>query len=236
MEETMIVTFTNMGYCDMVKNTAKSMELASISLPLHVACLDEKSMEILKDISNIKCFPFYKNVSEKFENYFAIEYKKIVYQKLDLFVYLLQSELPYKYFFYIDSDVVFYKDPISYLVSFIYPETDIVFQNGECYPFRGTKISNRCTGVLFFRNTPSLIPLFTCINPACNLDGDQDYVNQRIQNFPSIKEQILPEELFPNGSTFKYPIILSDKYIMHYNYLFGNEKKPKMIQTNSWFI
>jgi len=239
-------TVANHGYVDMVKNTAESMRRAGIRQPLHVYCFDSNTFDALSALNlanQIVPHAFLIPLSHDLTNYATAEYKKIIYKKFDVICYLLENieQTEADVFFYLDSDVVMLKDPtaeVRKLLSSPSP-VDLLFQKGG-QP-SDPEYGMRCTGVIAFRNTAGLLPLFTVEKADAHLvydysDGDQGYLNDRIKTY-KCTERILPPMLFPNGSYRKNKLFdRKVAYLLHYNWMQSYEKIPSMQADHLWFV
>jgi hypothetical protein len=64
---------------------------------------------------------------------------------------------------------------------------------------------------------------------------DQGYLNFRFrQNNWTFKT--LPRDLFPNGSHCQFFSDMKEKYILHYNFMVGNEKIERMRKYGDWLL
>jgi len=66
-----------------------------------------------------------------------------------------------------------------------------------------------------------------------SLWDDQLYLNN---NRDILKIQKLPCELFPTGRYYYENYKKINPYLIHFNWLFGHEKKEKMIFHNKWYL
>jgi hypothetical protein len=121
------ITMINYGYINYAKNFLKSMEVANVNFKLIIYCIDyEKIIEELKDFSdrNYVCIDaniFMKqtaNVSSEFKTWADIEYKKIVFCKLDAIKYTLINNKNCKLVGYIDTDIIVLSDPTKVILEY----------------------------------------------------------------------------------------------------------------------
>lgn len=237
------LTFTNHGYCDMVRNLAKSMALSGIQHPLHVACLDDESMTELTEVApNIEPFLFLQKVSTQAERYFSYDYKRIVYKKLQVITHVLALQLPFTHIWFVDSDIVFFKDVSNFPVEGL-ENLDVVFQVGGVYPAADLSF-NLCTGCMLIRNDPALISFFECNVPFPEImfgtfDGDQDFINAKLKLEPTrIRYSVFPEKKFANGSArmcFHQLKTEEGLCMLHFNFLIAEEKKLWMRYLHCWY-
>jgi hypothetical protein len=241
-------TYANHGYANFVINLATSLLKAGCQWKLLVFCLDHDIKNDLMGIGNVIPISFYSDVSTNMESYNTVPYKQIVLTKLDIFAslqaFLAKLNSSVTHIFYIDSDVVIFKDPLPYLVT---NDADLVMQCGEklriCTSHSHEQLHelelciNCCTGVVFSKVSNKLLQMFSYenIDPSnTEFDGDQDYINAYLKKDKNdISVLILPVELFPNGFWCREPF--SDKYLLHYNYMFAEHKIPMMKYNGHWF-
>ena len=92
--------------------------------------------------------------------------------------------------------------------------------------------SELCSGVMFIRSNEKTKEFFNPKNIDIELiECDQKYVNNMKH---AIQYEKLPLRKYPNGlyQRNKNP----NGFLIHYNYLIGNDKKSMMKQDNNWFI
>ena len=65
------------------------------------------------------------------------------------------------------------------------------------------------------------------------LTHDQTYINKKKDGFEYF---ILPLNKFPNGPHFYSYHAILDPYIVHFNYIQGEEKIAKMKKLNHWYV
>ena len=93
--------------------------------------------------------------------------------------------------FYMDSDIVLFKDPIPYFNSL--PQYDLLAQRD----------TNVCTGFMFIRPTPNgkrLMKLAAYLGSLPYAD-DQESLNLALR-YVHARTLLLPESLFPSGCIF----------------------------------
>ncbi len=232
METILYFTMTNHGFCDMVKNLAKSMEHSNISNKLYVGCLDQQSVVDLRNVNNIECFPFFDdNIVSHATLFNTDDFNNIMLRKLDMIKYMIQQKHPCKYLLFLDSDIVFYRNPLEY-INKLNDDIDFCIQNEACYPSQDTNLF--CAGFMLMKNDAKVLPLFE-YDPSYKGD-DQSIVNSNVHKL-SIKYFVFPNDLFPNGTVFYRPgNVLPNKYMQHFNCMYLHEKKPRMIMECSWFL
>ena len=80
----------------------------------------------------------------------------------------------------------------------------------------------------FFKPTKKLIRKFTKYKTH-----DQSYINKNRKKF---KYSILPLDDFPNGAHFYEYSKSLDPYIIHFNYVRGDEKLNLMKKHGEWYL
>lgn len=241
-KRTLAFTHANHGYCDFVLNTIATMKRAECPWSLVVFCLDQAAIDTLAP-HGVVCVPFFVDASQKLETYYAPAYKRIVFVKLDILESLMAADVA-DYILYLDSDVVFYRDPMPYLLTLASadPQTDVFFQCGEphlmtCSGATVEKCKNYCSGFFLTRTNQAARELFhyADIDPAnTQYDGDQDFINARLRATTPVVANALSPMFFPNGSHRQ--ALPKDPYVLHYNYLFSYEKKQKMQDDKNWLF
>ena len=248
------ITMINYGYIDYTKNFLKSMELSNSNFKLLIYCLDNETLEELKNYKNCICISaalFTKKYQKKFEKKMVVwmerEYKELVFLKLDAILYTLQESraLNIKSIGYIDTDIVLLSDPTLVMLNIMkqYPSINVFAQCDEntIVCSNRLKCSNFCSGVIVFRNLPELDKYFIYNNQHINMySGDQMFLLYTFNEF-NITVLIIEKNIFLNGTypgiREGIPVKLSkEACLIHFNWLIGDNKKFKMKQQNMWYI
>lgn len=232
MSELNFFTFTNKGYVDYTKNLLLSNKLNNSEADIKVYCLDDSSFNIFSEIhKNVELFEkedfadkYFSQADENFGNLMLVKFE-LIYREL------LQN----KNTIYVDGDIVFKKNFLNYLKNYS-KDSDIIFQNDlrpskpnrewVCAGFMYIK-SNETTKE-FFKPTRKLIRKFTKYKTH-----DQSYINKNRKKF---KYTILPLDDFPNGAHFYEYSKSLDPYIIHFNYVRGDEKLNLMKKHGEWYL
>ena len=232
MSELNFFTFTNKGYVDYTKNLLLSNKLNNSEADIKVYCLDDSSFNIFSEIhKNVELFKkedfadkYFTQADENFGNLMLVKFE-LIYREL------LQNENT----IYVDGDIVFKKNFLNYLKNYS-KDSDIIFQNDlrpskpnrewVCAGFMYIK-SNETTKE-FFKPTKKLIRKFTKYKTH-----DQSYINKNRKKF---KYTILPLDDFPNGAHFYEYSKSLDPYIIHFNYVRGDEKLNLMKKHGEWYL
>jgi hypothetical protein len=232
LSELNFFTFTNKGYVDYTKNLLLSNKLNNSEADIKVYCLDDSSFNIFSEIhKNVELFKkedfadkYFSQADENFGNLMLVKFE-LIYREL------LQNENT----IYVDGDIVFKKNFLNYLKNYS-KDSDIIFQNDlrpskpnrewVCAGFMYIK-SNETTKE-FFKPTKKLIRKFTKYKTH-----DQSYINKNRKKF---KYTILPLDDFPNGAHFYEYSKSLDPYIIHFNYVRGDEKLNLMKKHGEWYL
>ena len=225
------MTFTNKGYVEYTKNLIVSNINNNVNARIRVYVLDQYSYDYFQDFHDDVVF--YKK--QDFENSYLSQSDKNFGNLM-----IVKFELIYKELLerdnvvYVDGDIVFKKDFSSYLVNHS-PESDIVFQD-DLRPSK-PDLENVCAGFMyiksnettrnFFKPTPKLIRKFNKYKTH-----DQTYINKNKNKFSYIK---LPLNDFPNGAHYYQFHDTLDPYIVHFNYVRGDEKLIRMKTHGEWY-
>jgi hypothetical protein len=162
------------------------------------------------------------------------QFQNVTFYKLDLIGRILKEGYNV---LYTDGDIVYKKDPFSYLFSVLdeNPNLDCIIQD-DLDP-RGPSTTNLCTGFFWIRATPTTIQEFSFdasrITVYNQYAHDQDFFNAHVRD--KLIYHSLDQSLFPNGAYYdhvKYAI--PDAYLVHFNFMIGHSKKYVMIQTGMW--
>lgn len=249
------ITLINGGYVHYTKNFLKSMERANIRFNLIVFCLDEEAFRELNTHSQCICLmaDFAAiHVSRKLKKWGDIDYKKIVFAKLDAIAYTLKCtyKLGVTSVGYIDTDMFLFSDPTPIMLRELelHPDVDIVCQCDE----RSQRCSNRskcgyiCSGVFVIRNKQELYDLFTYTDAELHAHYSDQHLLQEKLNQLSIKYRTIEKDTMTNGGYFidiyegglissKVSIVPS-MCLIHFNYMEGNEKESSMKLQGLWLL
>jgi hypothetical protein len=247
-EDLVWITLINYGYIHYTKNFLKSMELNNINFKLYIFCLDDRALNAFDEFENCECIKVnFLNFTplERMTGWGDMEYRKIVYAKLDAILYALKNFKNVKNIGYIDTDIFLFSNPTDIFSKYLheYQDIDIFCQCDE----RGRNCINVngcyqiCTGVIVIRNKEYLYDLFKYKEDDLKkYVSDQAYFIIRLKK-NKIKYMTLPKNILPNGSY--YPNIKTQKInfekencLLHFNYLIGNKKEDVMKFQGCWII
>jgi hypothetical protein len=224
------ITLTNTGYIDYTLNCLKSLENIKSKINLHCYCIGEEGHKLLIE-KGYKSTLIDSKENSNFQEYRKGNWASIVSHKFQI---IYENLLINDYLLITDGDIVFEKDNfIDYLLKNI-GNSEMLIQNDTLSDSSNT---NLCSGFIFLKSNKNTINLF---NPK-NIEiykkktgwGDQDYLNE-IKNKMQYKK--LPLELFPNGKYYYSNYNKINPYIIHFNWVVGNEKKKRMITFKKWYL
>ena len=141
------------------------------------------------------------------------------------------------YVLYIDGDITVKHNFTDTLLDIsIKNNLDILFQND-----RNPKkplLRNVCAGFMLIKSNKKTLKFF---NPGQKVikkiikyrTFDQTHVNKSLSKF---KYQILPLDKFPNGPYFYENFEEIEPWMIHFNYVTGEEKKELMQKYDEWYL
>jgi len=231
-KDTHIFCCTNYGYIDYTKNFIEYYKRLNTSWRLNVYCMDEKSVEALKDIKEINIIHYpIQDISEDFSKWQEDNFKKICYYRYKVIYPLFESK-SIKYALYLDTDIVLLRDPVDYMID--YMESNDCVMSGMCDEYQACTNKESCVNICFgcciIRCDPVITELFkeSSYSPHIysNL-SDQHYFNKHIQS-----KHTYPTDLFIHPP--KHNLLNAKTYLYHFNWLEGHQKKDAMIKNGYW--
>lgn len=248
------ITMINNGYILYTKNFLESLKVNNINMKLIVFCMDEKCIIELKEKYEDYCIPilvdFIDNnkYSDNLELYGDLEYKKIVFAKLDTIKFMLKllnvCDINCNVG-YIDTDIVILKNIDEYILEVMneYKNVDVFFQCDEVGKActNKYKCGNPCSGVLVLRNKYYLSKLLNYeLNDIIKFYGDQDYLKYTFL-VNNIKYITFNKVKIMNGGyntkMIKRHLKLTDEtLLLHFNYMIGDRKRKSMIINKKWYL
>ena len=257
-----IVGFCNDGYYDFCKNWLLSLQNLNLNDRVIVYALDETVFERLNEefplVKSIlwKDQSLFSDADEKFVELVGEGWDVIMFKKLECVHHTLTQK---HNVLYTDTDVVFQKDPMEFLINET-EQDDFVIQR------EGRKDNMWCAGFFYAKScvetinltklSPELCKDFNCDQPLLNarLSVESGLPLARVYSRNNVQEKVvangwnpsnnlkwhrLCEELFPNGNRWMGMRSKSRKhsYAVHYNCLTGyQDKVDTMKQYNHWFL
>ena len=231
-----LVTFTSAGYIDLTQNLCNSMTANNIDYKLNIFCLDEKSFNHDFGMSGNNLDFTVSNIDNTPENevadYYSDEFIDMMYKKFEIISTSLSN---FENVLYIDGDIVIKKDFLNPLLS-KFKNKDIIFQDDR----RPSKpnVVNVCAGFMLIRSNNKMKKFFDIEDiPKRLFHGykthDQTYINKNKSKF---NYSILPLDDFPNGPRFYNNFENLDPYLVHFNYISGEEKINIMKKYHEWYL
>ena len=231
-----LVTFTSAGYIDLTQNLCNSIRANNIDYELNIFCLDEKSLNhdfgltgnnIDFSKSNIDNAP-----EDSVADYYSDQFIDMMYKKFEIISKCLSN---FESVLYIDGDIVVKREFLFPLLN-KFKNKDIVFQDDR----RPSKpnVVNVCAGFMLIRANSKMKKFFNIKDIPKRLfhsykTHDQTYINKNKSKF---NYSILPLDDFPNGPRFYNNFENLDPYIIHFNYLSGEEKIDTMKKYGEWYL
>ena len=261
-QELVWITLINDGYVDFTKNFLISMKLCATQFKLIVYCLDQASFDKITQLGFRRvCFPVKavdtflpKNHSitytPNFTYWYQMQYKQIVFAKLDALKYTMQqmSPLGIKNVGFIDMDIWLFKDPTPFIlkeVNNLQNADKAVFMqcdenNAKCT--NRAVCANMCTGLIVFRN--SNIDALNLFNYTANdiktFSSDQEFLNLKFKK-QHISTLTVDKSLFLNGASVphlkkKKVGFSKESCLIHFNYMIGDAKRTAMKLQGLWRV
>lgn len=229
LNEICFITLTNNGYIKYTENCLKSLNKIHNTINLNCYCIGKEGYEYLNK-HNYNCFLIDEEENNNFQLFRQGNWSNITFNK---FVIIYENLLKYKYVCITDGDIVFENNNIfQYLLENI-ESNDLLIQT----EYIDDKNSILCSGFMFIKSNYNTLHFFNpnYIKHKKNTTGwdDQIYINN---NKHKIKYKMLPIELFPNGNYYYKNFNILTPYLIHFNWIIGNEKKEKMIEYNKWYL
>lgn len=218
-------TITNFGYISFVKNFSLRLQQLNIAEKFIVICTDKESYNELSLDEQLHCIFYPCVVPKTFESWKTVNYKEIVFSKLDITRLVLEyaNTQNINSVVYMDTDIWMFRDfhkDLQSLIKKTNKHFDILMQDGEDYKecpvepyFKTTSndvlikryCTRLCTGFMVLKPIPEVINIFNYkTNYAVNWNkyvGNQPYLNDVINAY-QIKAFSLPRNLLLNGSIF----------------------------------
>jgi hypothetical protein len=243
------ITLINKGYVDFTKNFLESMKYNNCIFSIIVYCTDEETVKNLQGYSNVTCIdarPFLKsNVSKSLSSWGAMDYKALVFAKLDAIKY---ASLQYKnsYIGYIDTDIILFKNPTKTVINTFKSNPDTVFVSQCDEPRAECSNTNNCqhicSGVIVFKNTLAIDNLLKySISDINSLSSDQEFIINMANKY-NIKHVTVDKNIFLNGvypgvNNLDIPLVVPPSAdLIHYNYLVGSNKIKLMRKNKMWYL
>jgi hypothetical protein len=221
------ITLTNDGYIDYTLNCIKSLNDIDIKQKLKVYCIGNNGYSILQQ-NNISCELIMDEKANKFQEFRTGNWSNVTYYKFQI---IYENLLNNEYVCFTDGDIVYENKHIFLFLLNNIKDNDILIQDENLD-------ETLCSGFMFIKSNKNTISLFNPENVKKYINtvgwDDQIYINN-IKHL--IKYQKLPLYLFPTGAYYyNYNNVIANPYLIHFNWVIGNEKKNKMIYYNKWYL
>ena len=237
---TKLITLTNDGYLEMTENLLLSMKKIGIEQTLKIYCIGSKSYDYLRE-------RFPNNEIEKVDvdnqrlsswvEYRALqnpdtEGKKLWANITSYKMYVINNELiKGNNVIFTDGDIVFEKNPFSYIFDNIDPKLELLIQNDE----QVGMTERMCTGFFWMKSNKNTIQITDFKTIRENIDhfqNDQQYLRRFGHK---MNHKFFPLDLFPNGKHYREKVPKSP-FIIHFNYDVSDHKVRRMKKFNKWYI
>ena len=223
------ITLTNRGYLDYTKNCIKSIIQCGIREPLKVYCIDEIAYnEIIKFHNNVYLIDDINKRVGSFIEYRTKGWEEVVINKFKI---IYKELLSNRYVCFTDGDIVYEnKECIKFCLDNI-GNNDMIAQRE--YNELDSSPNNICSGFMLIKSNRKTRKLFNP-NNLPDIICDQIYINS-IKKY--LKYSFLPKELFPNGFVYYKMSNKIKPYLIHFNFIAGdNNKRKKMCDYNKWYL
>jgi len=224
-----LITLTNGGYIEYTENCLKSLEKINSNINLKCYCIGEKGYEYLNS-KKYNCSLIDEEENSNFQFFRQGNWSNIVFNK---FAIIYENLLKYKYVCITDGDIVFENaNFLQYLFENI-ELNELLIQT----EYIDEKNYVLCSGFMFIKSNSNTLNFFNpkYIEHKKDTIGwdDQIYINN---NKHKLKYKLLPIELFPNGNYYYKNFYRLNSYLIHFNWIIGNEKKEKMQKHGKWYL
>ena len=181
----------------------------------------------IRSLDNVGLSDVHENILVGGEtgNYGTKKFKKIVHQRIPFVRDFLRKGYTV---WNVDLDLVFLKDPTSYL-----------FQYFEDYDLIAQKDKHKlCGGFYVAKPTPLVRKLFDNNCPSRMSEQNHMHKKLREEEFQGLKIKFLDIDLYPYGEHwYKNNSSIKDPYIVHYNWIKGaEEKRHRMKKYGHWYL
>ncbi len=231
---TVMFTIATSGYLPFVLNLHASLARLGLGESLLVYALDDESHAEL-NAAGVRSHRFGLADYRATSPFRSEDFARIMACKYGAALEILAAN---RNALYVDSDIVFLRDPTDELHRRLAgSDADLLMQ------FETPKnVFN--AGFWLARPRPGVVTLFERLGEACRSGGDdQDLLNQWQSEGPGVSIEPLDAELFACGNQFlgglpveqggfsidrsKRPFPYREAYLLHFNYLIGEETKVR---------
>ena len=230
MNELAFITLTNSGYIKYTLNCIQSLENIDMDSLLHSYVIGKEGFTSLKQ-NGYKCSLIDDEENSNFQTFDNGNRRDITFYKCKI---IYENLLNYKYVCFTDGDIVFEnKNFLQYLKNNII-NYDMLVQS------EGNHIEDFCSGFMYIKSNEITLSIFNPTNVQLHKEktsgrwDDQIYLNE-IRKTININYKKLPLDLFPTGNYYYNNNLNLSPYLIHFNWVVGDEKKKKMIQYGKWY-
>lgn len=226
-----LITITNNNFKILTRNLYESLKSLQLHNDLIIICFDQQSFDYLDSYKIQNLIKKYHSFNHQELSWSRPEFEKFCAYRIGCYNEMLSK---FNTCLFIDSDIVFIKNPIP-LINSNLNSYDIVAQNNH--------IGGICCG--FFASNKSLVDYF-------NIDqynliknqykneyfDDENFFNTFISKQTNLRIKILDEYEFPVGGVFyNNKDILKNSYLAHFNWTNSYLDKINLIKKyNLWRI
>ena len=222
------ITVTNLGYLDYTRNLILSLQKLEI-YDLKVYCIGQECYDDLqyenKELLDI-------DAPSELQLFRQGSWNKVMMSK---FHAIHRELIKGNDVLFSDGDIVFLDSRFMRDVKNRLDDNDILFQNDKHHDSDDSEL---CCGFMYIKCNDKNKTIFNPENPDLQRDFecDQIYLNKVKHRFNFEK---LPLKRYPNGGYFIHSLSSSkhlNPYMIHFNYLIGDQKKEVMKKLNYWYI
>lgn len=233
MTKVSVIMLTNYGYRDFVDNCTKSMEMCGFDKKITIYCLDDESVEYfspkyttihVRDLDN---FRYLGDTEKEVALHKTRKFTNIVHHKLLVIGKELRDN---DYVLFVDGDIVIENNEFLNFCLEEIEDKELLIQSEKA--FTGEDGDYLCSGFMLIKSTSNTVRLFDSVSGNEDQD-DQDYINA---NKHKINYKTLPLDLFPNGRYYYKNSNKIKPFIIHFNWVIGNEKRKKMMNYSKWYL
>ena len=222
------ITLSNTGYIDYTLNCLQSLKNINMKKQLKTYCIGEQGYDILKKDYMCELIIDEKNITN-FQVFRTLYWSNITYYKFEI---IYNNLLNNEYVCITDGDIVYENNQLFHYLLTNIEDNDLLIQSEGIYNI------DLCTGFMFIKSNENTISIFNPENVKMYRNNvgwdDQIYVNTIKYK---LKYKKLPIQLFPTGKYYyHYNNNIQQPYLIHFNWITGNQKKKRMIEYNKWYL
>ncbi|MBK9239152.1 MAG: hypothetical protein IPL75_02565 [Acidobacteria bacterium] len=228
---TEMFTLATSGYVPFVLNLHESLKRVGLGDHLVAYTLDDESDRALT-VAGLTCRRFAGGVERAWSNWRTTGFQKIMEAKYSVALNLLRAG---RHVLHVDSDIVFLKNPMSYL-------QDVMARSSAHLVLQSESPQNSYNAGFWFASpAPQVIEVFSDIQSTLRREEhwtcDQRLLNERVRQSNVLKTHALDPALFACGNQFLEekrkrhfdpagpPFDTEAAYLLHFNFIIGMETK-----------